>query len=426
MNTRRHFLRASSLMLLGLPAAVQASGELSFDVPPSLPDAQDPKYWELIREFFMIPHDEAYLNTGTIGATPTPVLHAMVSHLQQIAIGIAREDWSEGGQDLLSGYFPYLSLREKLGRVINADAKNLSLIQNAHMGMNTMAFGLDLKKGDEVIQTNMEHTGGKSGWEVRAKRDGIVIKQIPIESPIKNPEQIINLVAGAINRKTKVIALPHIISGTGEILPIKAICELARSKGILTVIDGAQTIGHIRIDMQDLGCDAYFTSPHKWLLAPAGSGLLFIKPELSARIDPSMPSGTWNNHDDQGFRFTQRGTGNEALMKGYEAAVDFHLGIGNEKVTQRIKFLGDYLRDELQKLDFIRINTSVHPELSAGMTAWGVKGKSGEELRKAMWESHKLQPRPVGPDGGFIRYSTHIYNSSKEIDLALGVAKKLK
>ncbi len=411
--------------MMGLPALAQASESFDFSDLHHLPDGGSPDYWDQIRDFFMIPPGEAYLNTGTIGATPTPVLHAMVSHLQKIAVEIAQEDWSTGGQDLLSGYFSYDGLRTKLGSIINADYKSLSLIQNAHMGMNTLAFGIDLKKGDEVIQTNVEHGGGKSGWEVRAKRDGIVIKQIPVVSPIKNPAQILELVADAITRKTRVIALPHIISGTGEIFPIKEICTLARSKGLITVIDGAQTIGHIPLDMEDLGCDAYFTSPHKWLLAPAGSGLLYLKPELAKGIDPSMPSSTWDKHDDEGFRFTQRGTCNEALMKGYEAAVDFHLEIGNEKVTSRIKYLGDYLRKELQKNDSIRIHTSVHPEMSAGMTTYGVMGKTGEELRSAMWKKFKLQPRPVGPDGAYIRFSTHIYNSIKEIDQALQVAKSL-
>jgi isopenicillin-N epimerase len=425
MNSRRNFIRSSSLILLGLPAATQASSFLNENPLAGFPAESDPNYWEQIRGFFMIPPDEAYLNTGTIGATPSPVLHAMVSHLQKVATDIAREDWSGGGQDLLSGYFPYPDLRKKLGSIVNAEAGNISLIQNAHMGMNTMALGLDMKRGDEVIQTNMEHTGGSSGWQVRARRDGIVIKQISIVSPIKNPEQIIDLIEKTITRKTKVIAIPHILSGTGEILPVNQICALAREKGILTVIDGAQTIGHIPLNFKEMDCDAYFTSPHKWLLAPAGSGMLFIKPELSARIQPSMPSGSWDNHEDEGFRFTQRGTSNEAMMKGYEAAVDFHLKIGNKRITERIKYLGDYLRSKLQEIDKVEILTSIHPELSSGMTTFGVKGVKGEELRAAMWEKYKLQPRPVGPDGNFIRFSTHIYNSSEEINKALAVTNEI-
>ena len=423
MNSRRDFIRNSTLLLAGMPAAAHAGAFHGRDESIPLPAKNDPDYWEQLRSFFMIPMDEAYLNTGTIGATPTPVLYAMVSHLQKVAFEIAREDWSGGGQDLLSGYFPYPDLRKKLGSIINADMKDISLTQNAHMGMNTLALGMIMKKGDEVIQTNVEHTGGKSGWEVRARRDGIVIKQIPVVSPIKNPEQIINLIEKAINRKTKVIAVPHIISGTGEILPVKQICSLARSKGILTVIDGAQTIGHIPVDVKDIGCDAYFTSPHKWLLAPAGSGLLFMKHGLSAHIQPSMPSGNWDSHDDEGFRFTMRGTSNEALMKGYEAAVDFHLKIGNKRVTDRVKFLGDYLREKLLDLDNVEILTSVHPEMSSGMTTYGVSGKSGAELRAAMWKKYKLQPRPVGPGGKYIRLSTHIYNSTTEIDNSIEVAK---
>lgn len=367
-----------------------------------------------------MPADEAYLNTGTIGATPTPVLEAITGHLQEYARNIAHIDWSEGGIDIITGYFPHDSIRKKLGIIMNAGYKELSLIKNAHMGMNLVACGLDLKAGDEVIQTNKEHSGGSSGWNMLAKRTGIVIRQISIESPVPGPEQIIELVKEQITPKTRVIAIPHILSVPGDILPVKEICAIARSKGILTVIDGAQAIGHIPIDVKDLGCDAYFSSPHKWLLAPAGSGVLYLTPELAPDIYTCLPSGAWDNHEDEGFRFTQRGTDNSAMMVGFEAAIDFHNKIGPERIMKRIKYLGDYLRKGLMTRDYIDIQTSTHPEMCAGLTTYGVKGVSGKDLQNEMWQRAKLQPRSVSDD--HIRFSTHFYNSETEIDRALEVA----
>ena len=136
---------------------------------------------------------------------------------------------------------------------------------------------------------------------------------------------------------------------------MKEICEMARSKGITTVIDGAQAIGHIRIDVKDLGCDAYFTSPHKWLLAPAGSGVLYLSPEFAPGLFTCLPSGAWDNHDDEGFRFTQRGTDNSAMMVGFEASIDFHNKVGSEKIISRIKELGDYLRDGLRAVSYTHL-----------------------------------------------------------------------
>jgi len=422
MDSRRKFLKQTGLLLASMPILGAANKIEALNLHKSFPLDDDPAYWEKIRRFMPFPTDEAYLNTGTLGATPTPVLEAMVGHLQEYSRNIAQIDWSEGGIKIITGYFPHDSLRKKLGELMNADYKQLGLIKNAHMGMNMMAFGLDLSAGDEVIQTNLEHTGGKSGWEVIAKRNGIVIKQIEIKPPIQNPEYIIELVKKQITKKTKVIALPHILSVPGDILPIKEICSIARKKGILTVIDGAQAIGQIPVDVKDLGCDAYFTSPHKWLLAPAGSGVLYLSEELAPKVWPVMPSAAWDNHEDEGFRFTQRGTENSALMVGFEAAVDFHNLIGNKRITDRVKFLGDYLRSRLQESDIYSIHSSVHPEMCAGLTTYGVKGVSGKVLQEEMWKREKLQPRPVGPDGKYIRFSTHFYNSIDEIDRALKVA----
>jgi isopenicillin-N epimerase len=293
------------------------------------------------------------------------------------------------------------------------------------MGMNFMASGLELKAGDEVIQTNKEHSGGRSGWQMIAKRKGIVVKEIEIQTPVPNPEYIIDLVKKQITSKTKVIAIPHILSVPGDILPVKAICKIARDRGIITVIDGAQSIGHIPIDVKDLDCDAYFSSPHKWLLAPAGSGVLYIHPKLAPKVWTCMPSGAWDKHDekDEGFRFTQRGTDNSAMMVGFEAAIDFHNEIGHKKIISRIKELGDYLRKGLQSSDIFVIESSVHPEMCAGLTTYGVKGIPGKDLQNEMWKRAKLQPRAVGED--HIRFSTHFYNSKKEIDMALAVAAQL-
>ncbi|MCK5821130.1 MAG: aminotransferase class V-fold PLP-dependent enzyme [Bacteroidales bacterium] len=421
MDSRRNFLKQTGLLLASMPILGAANKIEALNLHETLPSHDDPAYWGEIRKMFPMPLDEGYLNTGTIGATPQPVLDAMTGHFEEYARNIAKIDWTEGGIKIITGYFPHDSLRKKLGVLMNADYKQLGLIKNAHMGMNMMAFGLDLSAGDEVIQTNIEHTGGKSGWEVIAKRNGIVIKQIEIKPPIQNPESIIDMVNKLITKKTKVIALPHILSVPGDILPIKDICSIARKKGIITVIDGAQAIGQIPVDVKDLGCDAYFTSPHKWLLAPAGSGVLYISEELAPKVWPVMPSGVWDNHEDEGFRFTQRGTENSALMVGFEAAVDFHNLIGNKRITDRVKFLGDYLRNKLQQSDVFDIYSTVHPGMCAGLTTYGVKGVSGKTLQNEMWKREKLQPRPVGPEGQYIRFSTHFYVSTDEIDRALKV-----
>ncbi len=421
MITRRRFIKsaAASGLILGWPEMDRA---VNTSVPP-LPDRSDPAFWEKLRKQFPMPLAEAYCNTGTLGAPPKRVLNRMIDHMRTYAAEIARCDWSDGGIKLLSGYFPYDELRKKLGKLINADYREIALTQNATMGMNFLSNGLDLTPGSEVITSDKEHSGGRSGWELLARRRGTSWKQVPIELPVKDPEQVIEAFLNAVGPKTRVLSLPHITSGTGTILPVKEVCRAAARKGIFTVVDGAQAVGHIPVDVKDIGCDAYYASPHKWLLAPAGSGVLYIRRERIDEVWTTLASGQWDNHEDNGFRLTQRGTGNAALLAGFDEALDFHFEIGPDRVHRRIKELGDLLRAGLQEIPGIKIHTSLHPRMCSGMTRFCIGALDGKRVQDALWERGKIQPRSQGENG--VRYSTHIFNSPAEIEKALAIVAEL-
>ena len=324
---------------------------------------------------------------------------------------------------LLSGYEPYVDLRKKIGKLINADYKEIALTQNATFGMNYVSNGLDLKEGDEIISTDQEHGGGRAGWDVAAARYNLKFKHAKMPVPANDPQEVIDRIFEEVTSRTRVIAIPHMISVYGLVLPVKEICQEARQRGIFTVLDGAQAVGHIPVDVQDIGCDAYFSSLHKWLLAPAGSGILYVRKEVIGDLWTTIASYNWDNQEDPGFRLTQRGTGNPSIIIGLEAAVDFHNEIGPKKVTDRIKYLGDYLRNGLKGLPKVTIYSSVHPDMCAGITTYGIEGIKGKDLQNLMWRRKKLQPRAVGEDK--IRHSTHIYNLEHEIDAALEVVREL-
>ncbi|MGI9541897.1 MAG: aminotransferase class V-fold PLP-dependent enzyme, partial [Cyclobacteriaceae bacterium] len=306
---------------------------------------------------------------------------------------------------------------------VNAEMQEIALTQNATHGMNFVANGLELKKGDEIINTDQEHGGGFAAWQLLAKRRGCVYKQARMPLPANDPDQVIDAVLKEITPSTKVIAIPHIVSVYGVVMPVKEICAEARRRGIFTVLDGAQGVGQIKIDVKDIGCDAYYSSLHKWLLAPAGSGILFIKKERMPEIWSTIASYNWNFQKDHGFRLMQNGTGNPALLAGLEAAVDFYLQIGADKWTERIKFLGDYLRRGLKKNGKINIHSSTHPAMCAGMTTYALEGISGPDLQKTLWKKGKLQPRSVGEE--LLRHCVHIYNNEEELDRALAIMNTL-
>src|SRR6185437_9847859 len=177
---------------------------------------------------------------------------------------------------------------------------------------------------------------------------------------------------------------------------------------ILTVIDGAQAFGHIPVDVHDIGCDAYVTCMHKWMLAPAGNGVLYLRSAGADSVWASLCSGNWDNHKDNGLRFTQRGTGSMSLLVGMEAAIDFHNEIGSPRVHVRIKELGDHLRAGLQKLPNTKLYTPDDPAMSAGITVYNVSGLTGPQLQTEMWNRERLRPRSIGAD---LRHCTHIFNN---------------
>lgn len=396
----------------------------TLDKIPPLPLKDDPNYWSELRKQFPMPPDEAYCNTGTIGASPLRVLKAMFDHTMQSNVRAAHVDWSGGGMSLLSGYDSYTELREKVGRLINADHKLVALTQNATMGMNLLAGGLDIPEGAEVLTTDIEHPGGRCAWELHAKRKGSKHRLVEIPRSIDGPAEIVAAFEKAITPDTHLISFPHISSEQGIVFPARNICDLAREKGVLSVVDGAQTPGHIKIDVEKLGCDAYYGSPHKWLMAPAGNGFLYVRMGLIDKVWTTLASSQWDNHDDNGYRLGQRGTGNPSLLVGFEAALDLHFAIGPQRIYARIKELGDRLRAGLSKIDGVEVVTP-RDTMGAGLTTFKVRGVNDKEVQNLLWEGGKIQPRALSAGRG-IRFSTHIYNSEDEVDRTLSILGELK
>ena len=387
----------------------------------AMPQPQDPAYWPRVRDQFMLAKDKAFFNTGTIGAMPRVVYEKTVEHLRKMATDVA--DWDYSGPDWISGYSDVPAIRGKAARLLNCDLKELALTDNVTSANSFVASGMELPEGAEIIMSDQEHVGGESPWQNAAKRHGGTVTKFQLPKPAHDSAEIVAIVMNAMRPRTRVLFLSHVITASGAILPVKEICTAARERGIFTVIDGAQAFGHIGVDVKDIGCDAYVGCFHKWMLAPAGEGFLYLRSERAPGIWSSVASANWNNHDDNGLRFSQRGTGSMSLMMGLEAALDFHNQIGAQRVQQRIKYLGDYLRAGLRKIPQVKIYSPDDAAMCAGITVYGVEGVGGQQLAKEMWDRAKLRPR--GSSAVAIRHCTHIYNSPEEIDKALGVVRAM-
>jgi len=428
MSSRRKFLKntaaLSGLAVMPMYSAIAADNDYSLDnVKNILAKSSEDEYWKSIRLQFPLKEGQTYFNNGTMGPMPNYTLNKVIDNLRYNSIYAAETDYKGEGPQLLTGYFKYEDVRKKVGNIINASFDEIALTQNATFGMNYVANGLDLKKGDEIINTDQEHGGGYAAWRLLAKRRDCVYKMAEMPIPANDPQAIIDSIFSQVTKKTKVIAIPHILSVYGTIMPVKEICRRAKELEIFTIIDGAQAVGQVHVDVKDIGCDAYYSSLHKWLLSPGGNGILYVDKARMPEIWSTIASYNWDFQEDHGFRLMQNGTGNTAVLAGLDASIDFFNAIGPEKWLNRIKHLGDYLRDGLQELDNVTIVSSTSPEMCAGLTTYFVDGLTGPELQKKLWQEEKLQPRSVGSK--LLRHSVHIYNNEDEIDRTFKVIKSL-
>ena len=416
---RRHFLIGSA----GIPLAAASSGP-ALPPLPSLPPIGPPdeRFWRELRWHFSIPQGAAYCNTSTLGASPKCVVNAVADHMRYVEEQLVTCDYRPDHPIYLAGYEDEPQLRTRLANLIHAEKEEIALTRNATVGMNYIAHGLDLKAGDEVVLTNQEHPGGRTGYDLRHERDRIEIKEVAIPTPADDPEEIVARYAKEINARTKVVSIPHITSGLGIVMPVKQIAAVARKHGAFVVVDGAQSLGQIAVDVADLGCDAYYSSPHKWLLAPKGCGLLYVRRGAWDRVWTTIASSEWSLKTDAGRRFSQIGTGNQSLHKGLEAALDFLDHIGFANVHARIQQLGDALRAGLREIKGTKIVSPTATGMCAGMTTWTIPGLDDKKVAEELWLKDRVMPRAIGTG---IRTSLHVYVTIDDVDRILRRAKAL-
>lgn len=422
--SRRQILKDLGLSTVALTALpVLAEGKTIFD--SSFPDADDPQYWKKIRDQFSLSKDKVFFNPGTVGAMPRVVVDKMVEHVRYLAENVA--DWAykdDNKEEFISGYNNLLGIRTKVGTLLNADPADIAMTDNVTHGMSYIANGITLQSGDEVLTTDQEHPGGRGGWLVKEKRFGVVFKTVAIPKPAHSPQEVYDVIIKSLTPKTKVLMVSHMISGSGAILPVKELCAEARKRGIFTVLDGAQTVGHIKIDIKDIDPDCYLGCFHKWMGAPAGTGFMYVRKDKIKDIYTTVASTKWDDHADEGFRFTQRGTGNFPVLKGLEASLDFHNEIGPDRWYSRIKFLGERLRSGLRKNKKVKIFSPDDESMCAGITVYNIEGFTGARLQDEYWSRGKMRPRSSGEVFG-VRHCTHIFNSPEEIDKAILIVNEL-
>ena len=270
-----------------------------------------------------------------------------------------------------------------------------------------------MQAGDEVLMTDQEHPGGEQPWQVKAKRYGIVVKKVTLPKPVKDADQVLNLFNDAITPRTRVIFFSHITTVTGVVLPAKELSSLARSKGILSAIDGAHVTGMMRFNLHDIGCDLYSSSPHKWLQAPKGSGFLYVRDEVIDRMWNTIVTEGWEDPKIRAERFQRIGSSNVPALAGLRASIQMAYDIGMERIEQRHRQLCDYILAEMVKRG-AESWTSPDPALRCAIATVNVPGLNRMECENWLWKEHKIRIR--GGDPSKLRLSTPYYLSKADIN----------
>jgi selenocysteine lyase/cysteine desulfurase len=377
-----------------------------------------------LRGDLLFPKDVTYGNTGTLGAIPREVMDAMVNGLRNTEASLPDWPYFQADGEPLTGYQPLMAARTRAAKFLGCEPDEIAITQNATMGMNELGNGIDWQAGDEVLTTDQEHGGAVSIFRLMAKRRGIVLKELPLASAVSGgPEGIVAMFRAAASPKTRAIMVSQITSQFGIRMPVSELIALARERSALSLIDGAQAVGQIRVNVRELGCDAYVASPHKWLMAPKGTGLLYIRRPLQEKFWTTLASYQWDNKEQGSFRFMQYGTGSTALVDGLMAALNLGERHGMERVEQWDLALTKRLRDGLAKIRGAVLSSPSDPRLASAITTFRVEGTTARELQNALWEK-KIRVRAQGDDKG-VRLSAHIYVSPEDIDRVLEVVSAL-
>jgi len=314
------------------------------------------------------------------------------------------------------GYASWNEFRDPLGAFVGCSRDELALLRNATEANSYVANGIDMKPGDQVLMTDQEHPGGEHPWDLKAKRYGIVIKKVTLPRPVKDTAQVLNLFNDAITPRTRIIFFSHITTFSGVVLPAKELCALARTKGVLSAVDGAHVIGMMRLNLRDLGCDTYSSSPHKWLMATKGTGFLYVRDEVIDRLWNTIATEGWDDAKIRAERFQRVGSSNVPALWGLRASIKLANDIGMDRIERRHRQLADYVLEQMQQRG-AESWTSPDPALRCGIVTVNAPRVPRMDLENWLWQTHKIRIR--GGDPNKLRLSTPYYLQKKDIDLFL-------
>ena len=414
MPTRRHFVESLVTAGAAVPAltndgldrlrglARRLTGRAPADV------ARDEDFWLQVQQAFTLDRTLINLNNGGVSPSPRVVQEAMRRYLDYSNTAPAYTMWQILEPEIEA-------VRRRLAASFGCDPEEMAITRNASEALETVQLGIPLERGDEVLTTTQDYPRMLTTWHQRERREGIVVREITFPVPPPSQDDLAERIARAITPKTKVIHVCHITNLTGQIFPIKQIVQRARARGIEVIVDGAHAYAHFPFTRDDLDCDYYGTSLHKWLLAPHGTGFLYVRKAKIAAVWPLMAAPPEMNGNIR--KFEEIGTHPAANHNAIAEALSFHEGIGAERKAARLRYLFQRWARRLERLPRVRILTPYDPAQSCGLASMAIDGMDPNKLVTYLWDTHRIIVTPIGhKEFSCVRVTPNVYTTVAEID----------
>jgi selenocysteine lyase/cysteine desulfurase len=422
-DNRRNFVKNITVMGLFAPASpfewmnYNHQTGLTIEELERMEIANDDDFWKTIQQCYAQSEEFINLENGYFSPTPLPVLNAFVANNRMVNANSSfymrrkKEDDRE-------------RVRQELATFAGVAADEVALMRSTTDGLNVVMLGLPLKAGDEVVLSNQDYDSMVEAFKQREQRDGIVLKTVNLPLQPINDDEVVRAYEKAITTKTRLVLATHMIHLTGHLLPIKKICDMAHTKGVEVVVDGAHTFAHIDFKIPDLGCDYYAASLHKWLCNPLGAGILWVKKEHIEKIWPLFGETSRPKTDIR--KFERFGTQNTAIQLSLSAAIKFHNIIGSARKLEHLRGLKNYWVEKLAEVDGVSFNTPMQNERTGAIANFSLKGYTPTQLATALYDKYKVFT--VGIESAAVngvRITPHLYTTAQHLDTLVNAVKEL-
>ncbi len=404
MNSRRNFLRSvttASLAAIAMPSFASRERLLS---PSGSPDEA---YWQKVKSKFRIDVGQVMFNAANLCPSPDPVHNKIEEYQRRLMADVSmqfRATFTERRKNSIG----------LLAKFIGAEPSEVGITRNTSESNCTIINGLDLKAGDEIILWDQNHPSNKEIWQKRALRSNLVIKMVTTPVNASTPDELVAAFTKEFTPKTRMISFSHVSNVTGTALPAKDLCAFAKTKNVLSLVDGAQTLGFHEINVKDLGCDFYTSSTHKWLMGPLENGVLYMKKEHIEKVWPNIIGGGWHDNtttvDDKICFLGQR---NDPTTAALPEMIEFHETIGRRNIYDRVVQLNSFLKEEVKKkLPKAKFITPLSPSISGGIVIVTFPDKDPKAIVQKLYDDYSIAAATTGG----VRMSPHIYNTIEDVN----------